>query len=383
LFFSGRRLSVGVDRLADFLGGITQGRVQERQFNERSVPTELARLVRLTNKVLSPSVDASATGPLPKSPSLDEVLQAQKVAESPVEISDLKFEGITDGGSIGVTSEVRPAHAAARPGDGFEGPGDVAKPAAAATERAETGTAPEAPSDPPELPEAMAAIEQLDDAGADASSPPRPTETGDGEAPSRISDAASTGQSSAAGGGSAASGVAPSTASTRLPPTEANKDELGDLLDEYSSNATTVMHLSPELMSAMKQASQAMESAIPAAPGGLSHADEELAGLANSLLPASADLRESPPSPPPAETVVVDVRVPTAPQAAHYREVFGQFIETRKRCGEGIADLTYDKFVAKLEKSRTAVVAKHHCDDVRFQVYVKDGKAALKALPAR
>jgi len=66
-----------------------------------------------------------------------------------------------------------------------------------------------------------------------------------------------------------------------------------------------------------------------------------------------------------------------------YRAVFDQFVETRQECGEAVAGLTYDKFAGRLKKSHDAVVAKHGCADVRFTVYVKNNRAALKASPIR
>ncbi len=74
---------------------------------------------------------------------------------------------------------------------------------------------------------------------------------------------------------------------------------------------------------------------------------------------------------------------PATGDHASFRKVFDEFVATRKKCGESTADLTFEKFSAKLAASRDAVMAKHNCSEVRFEVYVKDGKAALKALPAR
>ena len=42
-------------------------------------------------------------------------------------------------------------------------------------------------------------------------------------------------------------------------------------------------------------------------------------------------------------------------------------------------NITLDRFVAKLQKNRASLVERYGCKAVRFQVYVKDGKAALKA----
>ncbi len=45
--------------------------------------------------------------------------------------------------------------------------------------------------------------------------------------------------------------------------------------------------------------------------------------------------------------------------------------------------LTWDRFRDKLRRNRDALAQKYACRTVRFQVYVKDGKAALKATPIR
>jgi hypothetical protein len=72
-----------------------------------------------------------------------------------------------------------------------------------------------------------------------------------------------------------------------------------------------------------------------------------------------------------------------AEQEAHYREVFEQFLATKKQCNEPVAGLTFDKFVVTLRKNREQIVLKHGAAKVRFTVYVKDGKAALKATPIK
>lgn len=72
-----------------------------------------------------------------------------------------------------------------------------------------------------------------------------------------------------------------------------------------------------------------------------------------------------------------------AEQEAHYREVFEQFLSTKKQCNEPVTGLTFDKFVVTLRKNREQIVQKHGAAKVRFTVYVKDGKAALKATPIK
>ncbi|RMG16932.1 MAG: hypothetical protein D6729_09995, partial [Deltaproteobacteria bacterium] len=71
------------------------------------------------------------------------------------------------------------------------------------------------------------------------------------------------------------------------------------------------------------------------------------------------------------------------PDEAHFQEVFQAFLKTRQECGEPTAGLTFEKFAEKLRKNRDAIKAKHGARTVRFQVYVKAGKAALKATPIK
>ncbi|MFT3692289.1 MAG: MXAN_5187 C-terminal domain-containing protein [Kofleriaceae bacterium] len=63
--------------------------------------------------------------------------------------------------------------------------------------------------------------------------------------------------------------------------------------------------------------------------------------------------------------------------------MFEQFVSVKKSCGENTSGLTYQKFAEKLVKNRDDLMTKTGCREVRFTVYVKDGKAALKATPVK
>lgn len=67
----------------------------------------------------------------------------------------------------------------------------------------------------------------------------------------------------------------------------------------------------------------------------------------------------------------------------HFQDVFQQFLATRAQCNEASEGLTFEKFATKLRKNREQLMQKYNCKSVRFQVYVKEGKAALKATPIR
>ncbi len=80
----------------------------------------------------------------------------------------------------------------------------------------------------------------------------------------------------------------------------------------------------------------------------------------------------------------LDTKAPApSDEEGHFREVFEQFVEAKKQCGEPTSGLTYAKFSQTLRKNRDQIVTRHGAARVRFTVYVKEGKAALKATPVK
>jgi hypothetical protein len=80
---------------------------------------------------------------------------------------------------------------------------------------------------------------------------------------------------------------------------------------------------------------------------------------------------------------------PSAPSApvdedsVHFQQVFEEYIALRIKCGESATSVVAGKFFAKLRSNREQLMAKYNCRSARFSVYVKDGKAAIKATPVR
>jgi hypothetical protein len=70
-------------------------------------------------------------------------------------------------------------------------------------------------------------------------------------------------------------------------------------------------------------------------------------------------------------------------EITHFREVYAEYLSQRRECGESTDGLTYEKFENTLTKTRDQVLSKHPARSVRFTVYVKEGKAALKAAPVK
>ena len=71
------------------------------------------------------------------------------------------------------------------------------------------------------------------------------------------------------------------------------------------------------------------------------------------------------------------------PDEDHFRQVFETYLATRQQCGESNAGLSLDKFRTKLQSNREQLVAKYGCKGAQFSVYIKDGKAAIRATPVR
>lgn len=314
----GRGVVRGIDRMADFLGRLHQGHATERLLNERQLPSELLRLIRLVNKTIEqPGAALAAVAPLAKAPSLDDVFNAQAV-EPPADLGELEFEGITNAGTLSGEDDAAlqlspPASRAVPPPPPQEDEAPEQQPIRV-PQRTSSLTSGESQAlfslpgvkPPPPLDSPAASIyDGLDDAEAP---PPKPS------AP----------PSSAFGGG---------------------------------SPATAVMQMSPELLAQLK----AMAGEV-----------DDQAGDAAVVASADAAVLEQ------VEEAAVEAAVEDPD--THYREVFDSFVETRRTCGE-TGELGFEKFKTRLVESRAAVLAKHNCKDVRFQVYVKNGKAALKATP--
>ena len=74
---------------------------------------------------------------------------------------------------------------------------------------------------------------------------------------------------------------------------------------------------------------------------------------------------------------------PGETDTAEWPSVFDEFVRVKRQNGEPVEGLTFEKFRSTLQKNRDALVQKHGCKRVKFTVYVKDGRAALKASPVK
>ncbi len=72
-----------------------------------------------------------------------------------------------------------------------------------------------------------------------------------------------------------------------------------------------------------------------------------------------------------------------AAELAEWRAVYQEFVALKQQCGENTDGFTYEKFETTLKKNRDTLMSRHGAKRVKFSVYVKEGKAALKASPLK
>lgn len=65
------------------------------------------------------------------------------------------------------------------------------------------------------------------------------------------------------------------------------------------------------------------------------------------------------------------------------RPLYEAFRAAKERAGDDVSRLTFERFLTKLDRNRTALMERYSCRDVRFEVNERDGKVTLKATPLR
>jgi hypothetical protein len=135
---------------------------------------------------------------------------------------------------------------------------------------------------------------------------------------------------------------------------------------------------------------QPPERKLPQPPGSKSSNEEPPESDGVPSPKASGAGRPGPPPPPRPKPSGANMPAVAGPESdgpfdemADWKKVYEEYLTVRRRCGEPTDSLTFDKFKATLERNKAALVERHNCTRVKFTVYEKDGKAALKASPLK
>jgi hypothetical protein len=111
------------------------------------------------------------------------------------------------------------------------------------------------------------------------------------------------------------------------------------------------------------------------------------AALMDKLRERDEEVRAQADGAPQSSDTLQDFSMPPAqdsdPDESHWRETYDRFCELKEQLGESADRISFERFAAKLKKNRAELVAKHNCKGVRFSVYEKEGKAAIKAAAIR
>jgi hypothetical protein len=143
--------------------------------------------------------------------------------------------------------------------------------------------------------------------------------------------------------------------------------EMNDGIDKVASSAGGVSRKAADLTQVLGELPAQPQMAAFSVPGGDSPSPPSSVGGA-----PSPPARRPKPAPPGAAS---------ADPELEWRRVFDQFVQTKQQCGEPIEGFTYEKFRVTLVKNHEAIAARHGTQQVKFTVYVKDGRAAVKASP--
>ena len=63
------------------------------------------------------------------------------------------------------------------------------------------------------------------------------------------------------------------------------------------------------------------------------------------------------------------------------RGVYQAYVEAKKQCNEDTTQLSFDHVAASLRKQVPELLVRHRAQDVEYRVFVKDGRAVLRAVP--
>lgn len=368
-----RSVTKPLNLIVEHLSGVQRGTLVEL-LPEVVLKEPYLRLGKLINMLISNRSGALRAAPGSKGDELSQLLGSQPTLSTPPSTGEFQFSGIPGLSEESAAAMVPPNDDVAgmqQPDAGFGFPGG------ALPETAVAGTA-----QPPvaELP--LSALQPVDDSPFNAPRSPAGDQSLQSGIASLFDDAGGLAPPSLLGDDSAFDNAPPAFAPPAyIPPTAPPRSTSMPAMvpsappspasappPKWNPERTVMVQVPEELIAASAASSPVSSPPLPPLRGGFDEGNPEATVVAS----VSAEMIQ-------ASMGAADFD----PDEAHFREIYDQFLATRRECGEGIDDLTYDRFLVKLKRNREQLVSKYGCRTVRFQVYVKAGKAALKAVPVR
>ncbi len=97
----------------------------------------------------------------------------------------------------------------------------------------------------------------------------------------------------------------------------------------------------------------------------------------------AADAPPVPPqsSPPEPQIHIAGMAPPDPLAETRLRSVYRAYVEAKRRCNEDTTRLSFDAVAESLKRQVPELLERHNVRDVEYRVFVKDGKAVLRAVP--
>ena len=103
---------------------------------------------------------------------------------------------------------------------------------------------------------------------------------------------------------------------------------------------------------------------------------------AKKATPGKGADAEAPATPAPEPQIHIAGTEPPDPLSENrLRGVYRAYVEAKRRCNEDTTRLSFDAVVASLKRQVPELLERHNARDVEYRVFVKDGKAILRAVP--
>ena len=121
---------------------------------------------------------------------------------------------------------------------------------------------------------------------------------------------------------------------------------------------------------------------VPAAPPASATAPGPKQAATGKAAAVAQPATPQPQVPPPEPQIHIAGTAPPDPLAeTRLRSVYRAYVEAKRRCNEDTTRLSFDAVVASLKRQVPELLERHNVRDVEYRVFVKDGKAILRAVP--
>ncbi len=144
--------------------------------------------------------------------------------------------------------------------------------------------------------------------------------------------------------------------------------------------ARTASEVEVALMKYMKEARE-IEAQKAARENGVQEASTKADQNGPAVKQPTQPPTKASPPPLPIEALAPRIKEEESKADGSFKGLYDAYIDARKKTGQPIKGLTYDKMVRSIDKQLSSIREKHGSRNVEFCVVVKEGKAILKAVP--